>query len=109
MTTFALLLTLIGAVVVDGDTLRHEGRKYRLWGIDAPEPNKPGGQASRDALSAILADQPLTCEVLDTDRYGRAVVRCTLPDGTDPACTLVTQGHARDWPRFSGGVYSACE
>ena len=109
MTGFALMLTLIGALVVDGDTLKHEGRKYRLWGIDAPESDKPGGRAARDALRAILAGRTLACEVMDTDRYGREVIRCALPDGTDPACTLVAQGHARDWPRYSGGFYRACE
>ncbi|MCA0424034.1 MAG: hypothetical protein LCH61_12055 [Proteobacteria bacterium] len=38
----------------------------------------------------------------------RPVIRCTLPDGRDPACELVRQGHATDWPRYSGGHYRGC-
>lgn len=109
MTALALVLALTGALVVDGDTLKLDGKKYRLWGIDAPEPQKPGGPAAARALREIIGDQPLTCEPINVDPYDRLVVRCTLPDGSDPACTLVSQGHARDWPRYSGGFYSTCK
>ena len=34
-----LLLCLPAAAqtITDGDTIKHNGRAYRLWGIDAPE------------------------------------------------------------------------
>jgi endonuclease YncB( thermonuclease family) len=105
----SLILTLTGALVVDGDTLKLDGQRYRLWGIDAPERDEPGGPAATRALRQIIGRDRLTCDVLDVDRYGRPVVHCTLPDGSDPSCTLVSQGHAQDWPKYSGGHYAACE
>jgi len=109
MLYLTLLLNLTGAIAVDGDTLKLHGQLYRLWGIDAPERGEPGGSAATRALRAIIARQRLTCDVLDTDRYDRPVVRCSLPDGSDPACILVARDHAEDWPKYSKGHYAACE
>ena len=39
MTPTTLILALIGAV--DGDTIKHNGQSYRLWGIDAQERGEP--------------------------------------------------------------------
>jgi micrococcal nuclease len=108
MLPFALILTLSGVAVVDGDTVKLDGQKYRLWGIDAPEARDAGGPAATRALRAIIGNRPLTCDVIDIDRYDRPVVRCTLPDGSDPSCTLVKLGHAEDWPKYSRGYYSGC-
>ncbi len=109
MNLMTLALTIIAAVAIDGDTIKADGTRYRLWGIDAVEMDEPGGRAARDALSGIIAGQPLACTQIDTDRYGRPVVRCTLPGGTDPACAMVAAGQAKDWPRYSGGHYRGCE
>lgn len=91
----------------DGDAIRcgGAGRSMRLYGIDAPEmPGAchPGRQctpgdpyASRDHLSSLTAGRSVQCEQVDTDRYGRAVVRCTA-DGVDLSCQMVSDGFAAE-------------
>ncbi len=108
MTPAAAMLILLSYTVTDGDTLRADGVGIRLWGIDAPEPDEPGGPEARAALQAFTAGAELRCEVKGTDRYRRIVARCDLPYGRDLACVLVAGGWAQDWPRYSGGAYAGC-
>ena len=106
-----LLTTIVlaaGIHVHDGDTIGRGPDRVRLWGIQAPELGSPFGIASRDHLRALIAGQPLACEMLYRDRHGRRVMRCTLPSGADLGCTMVAAGHARDWSRYSGGAYAGC-
>ncbi|GAA5073410.1 thermonuclease family protein [Roseibacterium beibuensis] len=105
----ALCLAAGTFTITDGDTFRTEAQAYRIWGIDAPEPAEDGGFAAEAALVALIGGQDLACEIMDRDRYGRDVVRCETPDGSDIACALVAGGHARDWPRYSGGYYGECD
>lgn len=110
MTCLAALCIFAGTfTVTDGDTFRTEAQAYRVWGIDAPEPGHPGGFAASAAMTALIGGQDLACEIMDRDRYGRDVVRCAIDGGTDIACAMVLAGHARDWPRYSGGYYAGCE
>lgn len=72
---------------VDGDSLRKDGQDYRLHAIDAPElfqtcRRADGsaydcGREARDALRRLIRNATVTCRVLDTDRYGRAVSDCS--------------------------------
>src|ERR1700716_4371915 len=70
---------LIGTVtrVVDGDTLVVQLSsgpiRVRLYGIDAPEHNQPGGREATDALSALVAGARVELEPVSQDRYGRMV------------------------------------
>ena len=89
-TLIALLLVLpcsaLAAVeIVDGDTLRIDGQRVRLWGMDAPERKQacqingqsvPIGQRATDTLGQILSNGPLRCDAKDRDRYGRTVGEC---------------------------------
>jgi endonuclease YncB( thermonuclease family) len=86
------------ARVVDGDTLRVDGRTFRLWGIDAPElvqacerdglnyacgrgaaaylrslltPAIPTGDRMTDAAAAQVV-----CEPRASDQYGRVAALC---------------------------------
>jgi uncharacterized membrane protein YsdA (DUF1294 family) len=89
----------------DGDAIRCDGggRSMRLYGIDAPEmPGacRPGRQctpgdpyAARDYLQGLTAGRTVTCEQVDSDDYGRRVVRCAA-DGADLSCAMVAGGHA---------------
>jgi endonuclease YncB( thermonuclease family) len=98
------------AVVVDGDTLVLDGERLRLNGIDAPELGQTCevrggvlacGAVARDAMAAILAAGAVSCLALDTDRYGRRVVRCHNDRGQDVAAELVRQGWATAFRRYS--------
>jgi micrococcal nuclease len=92
--------------VTDGDTLRcRDGTRVRIWGIPAPERHESGGSAATRAMSEIVGRADLTCQRKGTS-YRRVVARCRLPSGRDVAAELVRQGHAEDWPKFSGGTYA---
>ncbi len=98
------------ARVVDGDTLELDGRKVRLFGIDAPELDQTCdadgqlwacGAEARAALAQIVAQRRLVCEVRDVDRYGRDVAVCSA-GGADVAGLMVQQGMAMAYRRYSG-------
>lgn len=111
MSCFAALC-IVGAVAIDGDTVRLDSPganlRLRIWGIDAPEIKDPGGVEASSALARLVAGETLACDLMDVDRYGRPVVRCGTAHVADVACELVRQGHANDWPRYSGGRYADC-
>lgn len=96
--------------VVDGDTftLRGESRRIRVWGLDAPEWDHPGGTAATATLRALIAGNRLHCDVLDIDRYGRLVAQCFLPDGRDIAVAMISSGVATEYCRYSRGFYGTC-
>lgn len=105
-------LCLSAFLVVDGDTIKlpapGKDLYFRVWGIDAPEMDTPQGPPAARVMDRLTADRTLSCDLRDVDRYGRPVVRCDLPDGSDLACELVRAGAARDWPKYSGGYYRRC-
>lgn len=94
--------------VVDGDSLYLDGYKpqIRLWGVDAPERNERGFHAASETLSRFALGQRLTCRVIEPDRYGRSVARCFLPDGREINRLMIESGIAREYQRFTKGLYS---
>ena len=104
-------------VVTDGDGLRLNGKRMRLWGIDAPELGQECGRGgalyrcgeeAREVLGALLLGGGVSCETVDQDRYGRMVVRC-MANGKDLAAEMVRLGWAVDYHRYSKGTYAAIE
>lgn len=109
----------IGGVprVLDGDTLAFGKQRVRLDGIDAPESsqscyrerNSAGsawscGAAATEALRSYISNRPVSCEVLDTDRYGRLIARCSvLHDGqsVDLGGAMVWNGWALAYTQYS--------
>lgn len=104
----AIVVKLLSYTVTDGDTLRVNDIGIRLWGIDAPEMSETGGSAAKRGLRQLTGRAQLTCNVKDTDRYGRIVAQCYLPDGRDVVCELIEAGHAEEWVKYSRGVYGRC-
>ncbi|MGE0717601.1 MAG: thermonuclease family protein [Alphaproteobacteria bacterium] len=100
--------TLAGrARVVDGDSLVVDGRRVRLFAIDAPELHEPLGERSRRETVGILGDRPVACAVRGYDGHARAIAVCRAGD-VDIAGELVRRGWARAW-RHYGRDYAALE
>jgi endonuclease YncB( thermonuclease family) len=108
--TTALGETIVGpANVVDGDTITIEGRKVRLFGIDAPEADQictldgePWAcrQASTEQLGEIIKDQSVECAGDETDTYGRLIAVCHA-GRYELNRTLVQYGWAVAFRRYS--------
>jgi endonuclease YncB( thermonuclease family) len=115
--------------VVDGDTVRVEGRTFRLWGIDAPEliqVCQRDGQSygcGREAASylrsllspgaapgesaTVLGAAQIICTPRASDQYGRTAALCTLGD-MDLGAEMVRAGWAVVFARH-GTDYTAQE
>ena len=115
---FSISRNVIITRVIDGDSLRSGKLRIRLFGIDAPEKtqqctNGDGGkwacgETAQKMLEALVANAPyLQCDLIDTDRYGRAVMRC-FAGKTDLGAALVKAGLALAYRQYSS-IYSADE
>jgi endonuclease YncB( thermonuclease family) len=95
---------------VDGDTVRLNGDRIRLIGMDAPELEQTCtdatgrewacGEAARQALGSRLAG-PLRCEPDGRDRYGRILAYCSVA-GDDLGAAMVRAGLAVSYPEYGG-------
>lgn len=101
--------------MIDGDTITVGRHKIRLCGIDAPERGEPGYQEATAFLEALVQDKTIACTPVgegtpcdgrsERKSRDRLVATCFV-DGKDIAAEMVRAGHAKDWPKFSGGYYS---
>lgn len=95
--------------VVDGDSLELDGRRLRLWGIDAPELSQtcgtgdipsPCGRNARERLRALVARGDFRCRLSGTDRYGRDLADCRA-GGVYVNAEMVRSGHAVAYGGFT--------
>lgn len=99
---------------IRADQVMIEGQVYdlepaiRIWGLDAPETDEPGGSEATQTLTRLIAGQTLTCQIKDVDRYSRIVGQCFLPNGRDIAAEMINLGVATEYCRYSGGHYGTC-
>lgn len=98
------------ASVIDGDTLEIRGERIRLSGVDAPESGQncadadgklwKCGSAAANALDRYIASAPVSCTVVDIDRYGRAVSECSV-GAKDIQEWMARSGYALAYRQYS--------
>ena len=93
------------AEVIDGDSLRIEGREVRLFGLDAPEYRQlcdssenhsqtyPCGKVAASVLRKMSESVTTSCEGHEVDKYDRLLAVC-IADGIDLNREMVLQGWA---------------
>ncbi|MBD9638602.1 excalibur calcium-binding domain-containing protein [Ensifer sp. ENS07] len=86
--------------LIDGDTVRINGRTIRIVEIDAPETYKPRcelermlGYAAKQRLRQLLDAGNITYEPAGTDRYNRTLAH-VFAGGINVGSTLLAEGHA---------------
>lgn len=99
-------------LVVDGDTLRCNGERIRLLGVDAPElPGhcRPGRQcvegdpfAASAALKVALIGDDLRVQAVGFDRYGRTLANVYV-NGLNISCGLISKGFVKYIERWDNG------
>lgn len=89
--------------VVDGDTLRLDGRVVRLAGVQAPGRGDTcrdgadcGGKAT-SVLAGLVRDRRVECRLSGHDAMGRPYGACDA-NGTDLSRAIVASGWARAQP-----------
>jgi len=94
---------------IDGDTVWLNGKKKRIWGIDAPDPQGTAGEYYQQSTEALTqaASYQWTCEDTGEVSRDRDVSKCVFTNGAgDIGEWMVRAGYAVDWPEFSGGAYA---
>lgn len=95
-------------VIIDGDTVFHDGRRIRIWGIDAPEMSQPDGQAAKERLIRLCHRRHIHVVPRDTDIYGRTVAQLYCGRG-DIGAAMVASGFAASASRAYAKIESkAC-
>lgn len=99
----AALLDATVTRVIDGDTLDVKldsgPLRVRLYSIDAPETNQPGGKQARLALSELVQGKRVQLQPIEQDRYDRLVATVFVHE-MDVNRELVRRGHAWAYRRY---------
>ena len=106
------------AKVIDGDTIKINSKKIRLYGIDAPEKKQKckktyltisfmsftkdymRGEVSTEKLIKKINKQKLNCNILDVDRYKRLIGEC-FKRNINLNSWMVSNGYAVAYRKYS--------
>ena len=106
------------AKVVDGDTIKINSKKIRLYGIDAPEKKQKCkktyltisfmsftkdymcGELSTQKLIKKINNQKLNCNIIDVDRYKRLIGEC-FKRNINLNSWMVSNGYAVAYRKYS--------
>ncbi len=104
------------AVAADGDSLSIDGRRIRLFGIDAPEFDQSCtragsswacGQAASDRLANLVTGREVRCVPTGIDAFDRVLARCSTVGGHDVNRSMVASGYAVAFRRYTMEYESA--
>jgi micrococcal nuclease len=113
LSTSAMARELTGAAHVrDADTIVVEGTAVRLGGVDAPETSNSYGREATTFMRRLLSGKIVSCELNGERTYDRWVGICFIDVDGQPAdigAILISNGHALDCQRYSGGRYRSLE
>lgn len=99
----------------DGDSLRLDGRRIRLEGIDAPELGQTCardgaewecGADARQRLRMLVSGGRTFCRLHGRDKYGRDLGTCEV-NGSDIGREMVATGYAVSYGRYQKEEASA--
>ena len=98
------------AYITDGDTIKINGKKIRLHGIDTPEIEQYClnqkmeqylcGKSAKDFVKNITKNKNIKCFKNDVDRYGRIVATCYIGE-KDLNGLIVEQGWGLAYRKYS--------
>lgn len=100
------------AHVRDADTIVVGGVPVRLNGIDAPETSNRYGRDARAFMQRLVRGATLVCDLNGDRTHDRWVGVCFITVNgqmVDVGAILVSNGHALDCRRYSGGGYRSLE
>ena len=94
--------------VIDGDTFKINidgiEMAVRLWGIDAPEMDQPGGPEARSYLGNLVPpDSKVEIHPLNMDRYGRIVGSVDNGGKWAVNVLMTAYGWAYEYKKYSAG------
>ncbi len=110
-----------GVKVIDGDTIKINGEKVRLHGIDAPEMEQicqnennnsyACGVVAKEALYNWISKskEKVYCYYSERDRYKRIIGKCYLGANSSNSLNkrMVREGHAVAYTRYSNDYIGA--
>lgn len=98
------------AIAIDGDSIQTQGKRLRLYGIDAPEIGQPCrnrdgmfyecGTVAKSFLNVMLNGRSVRCESQGVDLYGRTLATCYIGQ-TDIGENMVRAGMAVAYTRYT--------
>jgi endonuclease YncB( thermonuclease family) len=97
--------------VIDGDTIEMDGKRWRLWGIDAPETHQacadgwPAGLQATATMRKLMEGSSVVCKFRGHDRYKRTIGLCRA-NGEDLGAAMVSAGMAWAYTRYSSDYVS---
>lgn len=95
----ALVLPAAAQIVLDSDSIELNGRKFRLYGIDAPDPGQicfdgwPAAYEAEAYLGRLLKDKEVNCMAMESPQKDETQAICRA-DGVDVGAAMVTGGMA---------------